>query len=595
MLDVESYNVKALYRRAQAFMEISDLVLAELDIKKALEADPQNREVKQIQKTLKQLQAESNKRDAKLYSNMFARMTKDSSTTTKKMKLEKAENEKQEEAAAMEVESNTDNSAAPSEKWLLMRLAISASAIKFLPGYEGPLPFHLETGYVGVGESEEVQLFYYFVKSEKNPEEDPLLLWLTGGPGCTAFSAFAYEIGPLNFKVEEYNGSLPKLTLNPYSWTKVASIIFVDSPVGTGYSYSRKPLASPSGDFKQVHQLHQFLRKWIIDHPEFISSPVYVGGDSYSGVIVPALLQEISYGNEEQHISPLINVKGYILGNPKLNSSLESSFEIPFAHGMGLISDELYESLTKSCGGGEKGDVDPSNIECWENLQYYYKCISGIQIAQILEPLCGFALRKQPEMSGKRRYLHELLLDPEPPIPLDCRTYGYLLAGYWANDDSVRFALHIIKGSIGEWQRCKSGLFYDSDIPDSFQYHANLSTKGYRALIYSGDHDMLVPFMSTQAWIRSLNYPIVDDWRPWILEGQVAGYTRTYSNRMTFATIKGGGHTAPEYRPAECQAMFDRCRAWKDVIFWVKKENDKPDSSCKHYHESFLRRTLALQ
>ncbi|GLT61744.1 hypothetical protein SLA2020_344270 [Shorea laevis] len=442
-------------------------------------------------------------------------------------------------------------------------LAISTSAIKFLPGYEGPLPFHLETGYVGVGESEEVQLFYYFVKSEKNPEEDPLLLWLTGGPGCTSFSAFAFEIGPLNFKVEEYSGSVPKLTLNPYSWTKVASIIFVDSPVGTGFSYSRKPLVSPSGDFKQVHQLHQFLRKWIIDHPEFISSPVYVGGDSYSGVIVPALLQEISYGNEEQHIKPLINVKGYILGNPKLNSSLESSFEIPFAHGMGLISDELYESLTKSCEGGEQGDVDPSNIECWENLQYFSKCISGIQIAQILEPVCGFALRRQPEMSGERRYLHDLLLDPEPPIPLDCRAYGYLLAGYWANDDSVRNALHIIKGSIGEWQRCNFGLFYDSDIPDSFQYHVNLSTKGYRALIYSGDHDMVVPFMSTQAWIRSLNYPIVDDWRPWILQGQVAGYTRTYSNRMTFATIKGGGHTAPEYRPAECQAMFER---------WISQE-----------------------
>ncbi|KAK6245896.1 hypothetical protein SCA6_008986 [Theobroma cacao] len=39
----------------------------------------------------------------------------------------------------------------------------------------------------------------------------------------------------------------------------------------------------------------------------------------------------------------------------------------------------------------------------------------------------------------------------------------------------------------------------------------------------SGDHDMIVPFLATQAWIRALNYPIVDDWRPWMLQGQVAG------------------------------------------------------------------------
>ncbi|QHN80749.1 hypothetical protein HN51_057392 [Arachis hypogaea] len=67
----------------------------------------------------------------------------------------------------------------------------------------------------------------------------------------------------------------------------------------------------------------------------------------------------------------------------------------------------------------------------------------------------------------------------------------------------------------------------------------NLSKKFYRSLIYSGDHDMVIPFLATQAWIRSLKYSIVDDCRPWYTNGQVAGYTRTYSNAMTFATVKG--------------------------------------------------------
>jgi len=43
VLDLESTNVKALYRRAQAYMQLTDLDLAELDIKKALEIDPNNR------------------------------------------------------------------------------------------------------------------------------------------------------------------------------------------------------------------------------------------------------------------------------------------------------------------------------------------------------------------------------------------------------------------------------------------------------------------------------------------------------------------------------------------------------------------------
>ncbi|XP_020547891.1 70 kDa peptidyl-prolyl isomerase isoform X2 [Sesamum indicum] len=86
ILDVESCNVKALYRRAQAYMGISELHSAEMDIKRASEADPHNREIKLIQKSLKQLQAESNRRDAKLYKAMFPSTSKDASTAAKRLK-----------------------------------------------------------------------------------------------------------------------------------------------------------------------------------------------------------------------------------------------------------------------------------------------------------------------------------------------------------------------------------------------------------------------------------------------------------------------------------------------------------------------------
>ncbi|KAJ0113628.1 hypothetical protein Patl1_01517 [Pistacia atlantica] len=76
VLELESRNVKALYRRAQAYIHMSDLDLAEFDIKKALEIDPDNRDVKQEYKNLKEKLKEFNKKEAKFYGNMFAKMSK---------------------------------------------------------------------------------------------------------------------------------------------------------------------------------------------------------------------------------------------------------------------------------------------------------------------------------------------------------------------------------------------------------------------------------------------------------------------------------------------------------------------------------------
>ncbi|KAK1441150.1 hypothetical protein QVD17_06989 [Tagetes erecta] len=54
----------------------------------------------------------------------------------------------------------------------------------------------------------------------------------------------------------------------------------------------------------------------------------------------------------------------------------------------------------------------------------------------------------------------------------------------------------------------------------------------------SGDHDMLIPHQLTQAWIKQLNYNVIEQWRSWKLNGQIAGYTESHSNMMTFTTVK---------------------------------------------------------
>ncbi|WVZ20466.1 hypothetical protein V8G54_007788 [Vigna mungo] len=426
--------------------------------------------------------------------------------------------------------------------------ASCASIVKFLPGFEGPLPFLLETGYVGVGESEDVQTFYYFIESDNNPKEDPLMLWLSGGPGCSSLSGLFLEIGPLALKHEEYNGGTPNLIFRNQSWNKVSNIIYVDLPVFTGFTYARSELAAQSSDKLLARQAHEFLRKWLIDHPKFLSNEVYIAGDSYSGIPLPAIVLEIVQGNEEG-FQPRINLQGYLLGNP-ITTGRDRNYEIPFAHGMALISDELYESLQENCKGNYI-NVDSENALCYKDLETFDKLVSGLSTYNILEPLCDFDHSLPPlRRSLNEKFSAKNFLKTDLELPnIECPTYTSFLSAYWANDDNVRTALNVRKGSIGTWIRCHQDERFTFDISSSVEYHANLSRKGYRSLIYSGDHDMVCPFLGTQDWIRSLNYSIVDDWRPWISNGQVGGYnfitfffslryTRTYSNQMTFATVK---------------------------------------------------------
>ncbi|KAA8536290.1 hypothetical protein F0562_028768 [Nyssa sinensis] len=428
---------------------------------------------------------------------------------------------------------------------VLSKIAVSKSVISSLPGFP-----------------DDVQLFYYFTESERNPYDDPLLLWLTGGPGCSAFSGLVYEIGPLSFDYANSGGDLPSFVLNPYSWTKVANIIFLDAPVGTGFSYSRSWQGYNTSDILSTAHTYSFLRKWLVDHPKFLKNPLYVGGDSYSGIVVPIIVQEILKGNEVGY-EPRMNLKGYLLGNPVTNSHDDINSRIPYAHRVSLISDEIYESTKRNCYG-EYINIDPKNALCANDLQVVSECIENICRPHILEPKCPFFSPKPNALKWDQglheENLIELLLQSQLPSKR-CRSYNYISSYIWASDRTVQNALHIREGTKNVWVRCNRSLSYTKDVPSSVNYHKNLTKHDLRALIYSGDHDMLIPHVGTEAWIKSLNLPIVSDWQPWFVDGQVAGFKMIYSNNkysLTYATVKGAGHTAPEYKPEECLAMVDR-------------------------------------
>ncbi|KAF3575494.1 hypothetical protein DY000_02033600 [Brassica cretica] len=168
---------------------------------------------------------------------------------------------------------------------------------------------------------------------------------------------------------------------------------------------------------------------------------------------------------------------------------------------------------------GEYRTIDPSNKECFKIVEEYHKCTDGINYKLVIAPLCE-----------------------DEDTPPDCYDYRYVLNTYWANDESVRKALRINKESKGKWVLCNTEISYNNDIKSSVPYHVNNSISGYPSLIFRSEFSLL-PENSRIFVNLDLLTIVTDDWRPWMIGDQIAGDTRTYANRMTFATIKGGGHT----------------------------------------------------
>ncbi|KAF3435117.1 hypothetical protein FNV43_RR22204 [Rhamnella rubrinervis] len=462
-----------------------------------------------------------------------------------------------------------------------------------IPGFTGTLPSKHYSGYVTIDENHGRSLFYYFVESERKPSEDPLVLWLNGGPGCSSFDGFIYEHGPFNFEAAKTKGSLPQLHLNPYSWSKVSNIIYLDSPAGVGFSYSKNQTDYVTGDLKTASDTHTFLLKWFELYPEFLSNPFFIAGESYAGVYVPTLAYEVVKGIDAG-TEPIINLKGYLVGNGVTDEEFDGNALVPFVHGMGLISDNLFEEVNVEC----KGKYYNSAIEsCKIKLAKVDEEVDGLNIYDILEPCYhDEVLRETATIKLKLPSSFRQLGETERPLAVRTRMFGRAwplrapvrdgivptwpqllnshtvpctddeVAYAWLNDESVRKAIYAEKESlVGRWELCSDKIFFNHDAGSMIKYHKNLTSRGYRALIFSGDHDMCVPFTGSEAWTRSVGYKIVDEWRPWTSNGQVAGYTQGYDYNLTFLTVKGAGHTVPEYKPREALQFYSRFLAGQPI------------------------------
>lgn len=216
-----------------------------------------------------------------------------------------------------------------------------------LPPPGTPVGIYTNQGYLSFGRNS--HFHYVLFPSQHDPDNDPVLLWLNGGPGCSSLIGMSYENGPFKFK----ENSTDKVE-NPYSWNRKANLLYIESPGGVGFSIGNTVNVS---DATVREENLQAMLTFYAKFPSLRSNEFYISGESYSGIYVPHLAEAIHFYNTRTSSSLPINLKGIIVGNactdpsecytPGPNGTSLHQYEFLYKHG--FYTDLEYDRMRAAC------------------------------------------------------------------------------------------------------------------------------------------------------------------------------------------------------------------------------------------------------
>jgi len=442
-----------------------------------------------------------------------------------------------------------------------------------LPGLNDELDFNQFSGYLNLGDTQK-QIHYWFAESEQTPESAPLVFWTNGGPGCSGLIGFLTEQGPFR---PDINGDL---VLNDWRWNKIANMVFLEQPVGVGFSYSDNTDDYKIGDSQAAKDNLETVLQFLQRFPEYANAPLYITSESYGGHYMPTLADEIVKYNEQNGENKL-NFKGFAVGNPYTDYYSGVGAEMETYWGKQLLPKPSWDKYV--AGGCLDVKNQFNSSVCSTYILDFMKKIGNLNPYALDYPVCVSAQQvwttnmfydiiklKFDDFSDDDDELINAFSSIFATIPLkdEYEPCEDNYAQDYLNKADVKQALHVKSGI--EWEECSRTVKYeylDKMLPMEHYYNKllnSVSNKNLRILVYSGDDDSVCGTIGTQKWIWDLGYPVkqTEMWKVWKIDGQTAGYITQFDtpfskdSRLTFATVHFAGHEVPTYKPKEAFYLF---------------------------------------
>ncbi|KAF2111581.1 carboxypeptidase S1 [Lophiotrema nucula] len=391
------------------------------------------------------------------------------------------------------------------------------------------------SGYLSVGTN--MNMWFWFFEARQNPATAPLTAWFNGGPGCSSMIGLFQENGPCKFKVGSANTTPIN---NTYSFNNYANMIYVDQPIGVGFSYGTDDVTSTVTAAPYVWKL---IQAFYASFPQYESRDFGIFTESYGGHYGPEFAKYIQDQNKA-NAGEAINLVALGINNGWFDAEIQEKAYVQYSY------NNTYKPLITSSQYTQY--MNSFQQQCLPAIQ---SCASkGTNSAcQKADNTCSQTI-EGPLTNNANFDVYDIRApsnDPEPP-----ENY----ATYLTRSDVVKAI-----GAKSTYQECPDAPYNKfattGDSPRSFLDElSDVVSTGLTTLIWAGDADWICNWFGGLDVANAISYSGQSAFKskalvPYNVNGKEGGTFKTQGN-LSFLRVYAAGHEVPYYQPALALQVF---------------------------------------
>lgn len=381
-------------------------------------------------------------------------------------------------------------------------------------------------GFFTVNKTYNSNMYFWYFPSESDPENAPVLVWLQGGPGGSSLYGLFEEHGPY------YLTKSNELKIRKTYWSQTHHVIYIDNPVGTGFSFSEDAGYS-TNEVEVGENLYRVVYQFFKLFPNLQKNDFFVTGESYAGKYVPALSFAIHKNNPTADMK--INLQGLAIGDGLCDPEHMLGYG-NYLYEIGLIDDNQKAKFNEI----QDEIVSDIKAEKWTDaFKVFDRLLNGdlTPYKTLLFNATGF--------SFYFNYLYNT--DNEP--------YGDMNS--FLESPQVRKAIHV--GNLTYHTDTKVEMIIKDDMMQSVAPWVSVLVDNYRVLFYNGQLDIIVAYPLTLNFLKHLDWCGAEEFKTakrtlWTVDGELAGYSKLVApsgcrGSITEVLVRNAGHMVPQDQP----------------------------------------------